>query len=147
MFGHDIRGSTLDEPLQFAHYEFTRGHGQAAGRVLRRTTTAGEAGAVGSSKYEQPRKVQEEIAACSAAATALYGSLGTALPSVRPTMAATQQLTSRDSTVNGHNRSEVHVRQITVVSPDTASGEKVGQDLRHDLSQHGLIAGTAHGMI
>ncbi|KVH51173.1 phage tail tip lysozyme [Burkholderia diffusa] len=146
VFGHDIRGSTLDEQLQFVHYELTRGREQAAGRALRRATTAGEAGAIVSSKYERPLKAQEEMAKRSAAATSLYGSLDTALPSVGPAMAIAQQATSGNSAVNSHNRNEVHVGQITVVSPDTSNGTKVGQDLRHDLSQHGLIAGAAYGM-
>ncbi|KVS50701.1 hypothetical protein WK39_27970 [Burkholderia cepacia] len=146
VFGHDIRGSSLDEQLQFVHYELTRGREQAAGRALRRATTAGEAGAIVSSKYERPLKVQEEMVKRSEAASALYGSLGTALPSVGPAMAAAQQSAAGNSAVNSHNRSEVHVGQITVVSPDTSNGAKVGQDLRHDLSQHGLIAGAAYGM-
>lgn len=146
VFGHDIRASTLDEQLQFVHYELTRGREQAAGRALRRATSAGEAGAIVSSKYERPMQVEQEMAKRSAAASALYGSMGTALPSLGPAITAAQQAASGNSAVNSHNRSEVHVGQITVVSPDTSNGAKVGQDLRHDLSQHGLIAGAAYGM-
>lgn len=146
VFGHDMRGSTLDEQLQFVHYELTRGREQAAGRALRRATTAGEAGAIVSSKYERPLHVEQEMAKRSAAATSLYASLGSTLPSLGPTMAAAQQVAPGNSAVNSHNSSEVHIGQITVIGSDPNNGAKVGQDLRNDLSQHGLIAGAAYGM-
>ncbi len=112
MFGRDIRGSSLEEQLQFVHYELTRGREQAAGRALRQARTAGEAGAIVSSKYERPLRVELEMAKRSAATTALYGSLGsegTAVPTgvltPAPMMAAAYEASAGGSSaVNSHNR-------------------------------------------
>jgi len=90
-------------------------------------------------------RAEQEIAKRSAAASGLYGSLDPAQPSVDPAMVSAQRAVSGNSAVNSRNRSEIHVGQITV-PPDTTDSAKVGQDLRHDLSQHGLIAGAAFGM-
>ncbi|MBK3786771.1 hypothetical protein G3A43_42065 [Paraburkholderia aspalathi] len=148
--GHDIRGSTLDEQLQFVNYELTRGREQAAGRVLRGATSAGEAGAIVSAKYERPLNVQQEIAKRSLAAAALYGSLGssgTGGPAMAPMLAAGNRATyAGSSTVNSNNKTETHIGQITVMASDPKDGAKVGRDLRSDLAQHGLIAGASYGM-
>jgi hypothetical protein len=54
LFGKDIRGSTLEEQLAFAHYELTQGSEKRAGDLLRKTQNAGQAGAVISQYYERP---------------------------------------------------------------------------------------------
>jgi hypothetical protein len=149
-FGKDIRGSTLDEQLQFVHYELTRGREQAAGRALRGAASAGEAGAIVSAKYERPLNVEKEIAKRSTAASALYGSLGPSgagVPAMGPMLAAGNRATyAGGATVNSHNKTETHIGQITVVATDPKDGAKVGQDLRGDLAQHGLIANASYGM-
>ncbi|MGF6604571.1 hypothetical protein P3T23_009327 [Paraburkholderia sp. GAS448] len=156
MFGHDIRGSTLDEQLQFVHYELTRGREQAAGRALRRAASAGEAGAIVSAQYERPLNVQKEIAKRSTAAAALYGSLGSpgstgasgaGGPAMAPMLAAGNRAAyAGAATVNSNNKTETHIGQITVVASDPRDGAKVGQDLRGDLAQNGLIANASYGM-
>lgn len=52
--GHDIRQSTLEEQLAFAHHELTAGAEKAAGAMIRGAKTAGEAGAMASAYYERP---------------------------------------------------------------------------------------------
>ena len=153
VFGHDIRGSTLDEQLQFVHYELTRGREQAAGRALRRAASAGEAGAIVSAKYERPLNVEKEIAKRSTAASALYGSLGQSgagragMPTMAPMLAAGNRAAyAGGATVNSNNRTETHIGQITVVASDPKDGAKVGHDLRGDLAQHGLISNASYGM-
>lgn len=51
--GHDIHGSSLQDQYGFVNYELTEGQEQAAGRNLRRTRTAGDAGAVVGDQYER----------------------------------------------------------------------------------------------
>lgn len=52
--GKDIRGSSLEEQLRFAHYELTEGAERFAGSMLKRAGTAVEAGAAVSRYYERP---------------------------------------------------------------------------------------------
>jgi hypothetical protein len=52
--GNPIGGSTLEEQLNFIHHEMTEGKEQSAGRKLRASRTAREAGAVVSRFYERP---------------------------------------------------------------------------------------------
>lgn len=58
--GKDIRGSSLEEQLNFVDYEMTKGKEQGAGNRLRRASTAVEAGAVVSRYYERPRDTEGE---------------------------------------------------------------------------------------
>ncbi|CAE6857361.1 hypothetical protein R75461_07788 [Paraburkholderia nemoris] len=153
VFGHDIRSSTLDEQLQFVHYELTRGREQAAGRALRQAASAGEAGAIVSAKYERPLNVEKEIAKRSTAASALYGSLGASgagsagMPTMAPMLAAGNRAAyAGGATVNSNNKTETHIGQITVMASDPKDGAKVGHDLRSDLAQHALIANASYGM-
>jgi len=52
--GHDIRASTPEEQMGFVHHELTEGQERAAGLALAQTSTAPEAGAVVSKRYERP---------------------------------------------------------------------------------------------
>lgn len=54
VFGKDLSSATFEEQLQFVQHEMTKGKEQAAGRALRGARTAGQAGAIVSSKYERP---------------------------------------------------------------------------------------------
>ncbi len=159
VFGHDIRGSSLEEQLQFVNYELTRGQEQAAGRALRGARSAGEAGAIVSAKYERPLNVEKEIGKRSAAASALYASLpggvGTAgggaavpagLPTAAPMMTAAYQAGAGASMVNSHNRTDTHIGTVNVYGSDTNDGHAVVADMRDELDRHGLIAGAAYGM-
>ena len=71
--GKDIRNSTLQEQLEFVHWELTRGKEQAAGNRLRATKTAGQAGAVVSQYYERPANAAAEAAARGRTAEATLG--------------------------------------------------------------------------
>lgn len=53
LYGRDIHGSSLDQQLAFVQYELTNTE-QEAGRHLRATKTAGEAGASVCRFYERP---------------------------------------------------------------------------------------------
>ncbi|WP_233874033.1 phage tail tip lysozyme [Paraburkholderia adhaesiva] len=153
VFGHDIRGSSLDEQLAFVNYELTRGREQAAGRALRGARSAGEAGAIVSAKYERPLHVEKETAKRSAAASALYASLpggaaagSAAPPAAAPMMTAAYQAGAGASMVNSHNRTDTHIGTVNVYGSDTSDGHAVVADMRDELSQNGLIAGAAYGM-
>lgn len=54
-YGKQIQGTTLQEQLDFLHYELTEGNERAAGNRLRMADTAGEAGEIVSRYYERPR--------------------------------------------------------------------------------------------
>lgn len=153
VFGHDIRGSTLEEQLAFVNYELTRGREQAAGRALRQARTAGEAGAIVSAKYERPLNVDKEMAKRSAAASTLYASLGaggamsTSLPTPAPMMAAAYQASAGGaSAVNSNNRVQTHIGTVNVYGQNTADGHAVAAGMRDELNQNGLIAQGAWGM-
>jgi Phage tail lysozyme len=69
--GHDIRQSTMDEQLGFAHFELTQGNERAAGQALAQTSTAAEAGAVVSKRYERPADREGEAGRRAASAEAI----------------------------------------------------------------------------
>lgn len=58
--GKDIRNSTIEDQLKFIQYELTQGTEKAAGDALRGATTAKDAGAIVSERYERPGDVQGE---------------------------------------------------------------------------------------
>jgi hypothetical protein len=57
--GHDIRGSTLDEQMQFVQYELTHGE-RRAGDILKTAPNAATAAYVVNSDYERPKDVAGE---------------------------------------------------------------------------------------
>jgi len=78
--GHDIRGSTREEQLGFVHYELTAGKEQAAGNRLRNSSTAEQAGDIGSRYYERPRAVDSDAAARAELAARINAGFNTPLP-------------------------------------------------------------------
>lgn len=60
-FGHSIKGSTLDEQLQFVDYEL-KSTEKGAGDKLKNARTAREAGGIVSKFYERPRDRESEAA-------------------------------------------------------------------------------------
>jgi hypothetical protein len=60
--GHSIVGSSLQEQLAFVQYELTQGKEQGAGRRLRDTRTAGDAGYAVGHFYERPDIAGDAIA-------------------------------------------------------------------------------------
>lgn len=61
--GKDIRNSTLEEQVAFVNYELTQGNEAAAGKMLRASTNARQAGEVVSRYYERPFAADAEAAA------------------------------------------------------------------------------------
>lgn len=59
-YGKQIQGSTLQEQLDFLHYEMTEGNERAAGDRLRGAGSAREAGDIVSRYYERPRDKEGE---------------------------------------------------------------------------------------
>lgn len=74
--GHDIRDSTLQEQMEFTHYELTQGSERLAGNALRNARSAREAGATVSRMYERPADVFGQAAARGAAADTILASQG-----------------------------------------------------------------------
>lgn len=61
-YGKDIKGSTLDEQMEFVHWELTQGSEKGAGARLRQAQSAGEAAATVSRYYERPAAADAEAA-------------------------------------------------------------------------------------
>ena len=53
-FGKDLRNASLEEQLEFIHFEMTKGTEKPAGNKLKKAKTAREAGALVSKYYERP---------------------------------------------------------------------------------------------
>ena len=60
--GKEIYGSSAEEQMQFYHYEMTQGSEQKAGRMLRATQNARQAGDAVSRYNERPRDIEGEAA-------------------------------------------------------------------------------------
>lgn len=74
--GHDIRDSTLQEQMEFVHYELTQGTERLAGNALRNQSTARGAGSTMSRMYERPKAVLEAAQNRGAASEAILASDG-----------------------------------------------------------------------
>jgi hypothetical protein len=62
VFGRDIRGSSLDDQLNFVDYELRHGKEQKAGNALLGATSAAQAGSIMSRLYERPADADGEAA-------------------------------------------------------------------------------------
>ena len=78
--GKDLRDASVDDQLRFAHHELTQGAERAAGDILRRTRTAGEAGAAVSRFYERPRNTEGEANSRATAAEGWFNAPGAPPP-------------------------------------------------------------------
>lgn len=78
--GKSIKDSTVQEQLEFVHYEMTQGKEKAAGDRLRATKTADDAGAAVSKYYERPEKREAEARERGANAERIFNSQGTPMP-------------------------------------------------------------------
>jgi hypothetical protein len=133
LFGIDIRKSTLDQQLQFANYELTRGNEQSAGRRLRGATSASEAGSIVSRYYERPGDTEGEASKRAGYAADLYASIGRA----NAAQIAGQGIGARDVAPVAPNVStstssaETHINgPITIQTQATDA-----QGIAHDFSQ------------
>lgn len=59
-YGRSIKGTSLQQQLEFVHFELTRGNETGAGNRLKATTSAYQAGAVVSQFYERPKLTEKE---------------------------------------------------------------------------------------
>ncbi|QFP93509.1 putative tail tape measure domain protein [Edwardsiella phage vB_EtaM_ET-ABTNL-9] len=59
-YGRSIQGSSLQQQLEFVHFEMTQGKEQGAGRRLKASTSAYQAGAIVSEFYERPQATEKE---------------------------------------------------------------------------------------
>lgn len=67
--GRDIRGSSLEDQLDFVDYELRNGNERAAGSALMGASTSGQAASIVSRKYERPADVWGQANARSQIAT------------------------------------------------------------------------------
>ena len=59
-YGRSIKGTSLQQQLEFVHFELTRGNETGAGNRLKATTSAYQAGSVVSQFYERPKLTEKE---------------------------------------------------------------------------------------
>ncbi len=78
-YGRNIRGSSFQDQLGFVQHELTAGNEQAAGNLLKQSSTARQAGDIVSRYYERPRNTGAEASARGADAERI-AKLGTPLP-------------------------------------------------------------------
>lgn len=83
-YGKSIKGSSFEEQLAFIQFELTKGDEQKAGKLLKKTSTAGQAGSVVSQYYERPKKVEAEKAERARIAQQISGGYSAA-PTVKQT--------------------------------------------------------------
>ncbi len=137
LFGIDIRKSTLDQQIQFANYELTQGNEQSAGRRLRATTNALDAGAVVSRYYERPADADGEAQKRAGAAADLYAALGRAnaaqiaaqTPSARDVASSTSNVSTSTST------SEAHIENVNIYARGH-DGASLARDFGSTMQQH-----------
>lgn len=75
-FGKSIKDSDLLDQIKFVNYELTKGSEQAAGRILKSTTTAAEAARAVSRYYERPLARDVEMDRRAGIANALAKEMG-----------------------------------------------------------------------
>ena len=73
VFGKPISQATYEDQLAFVQYELTQGKERAAGNALKGATSAEQAGAIVSKKYERPAAVEGAAAQRGALATQIAG--------------------------------------------------------------------------
>lgn len=125
MFHHDIRGSTLDEQLQFAHFELTKGNEQAAGARLKAAKTAEDAGAIGSVFYERPGDQRGEAEKRAALAGAILAKTGQANAAAAAALPTTAQMAG----FGGGNQTTTHIAndsKVGVVNIQTQATDAQG---------------------
>lgn len=75
VFGKPIRSGSLDEQLQFVHYELTQGNERTAGAKLQGAQSAADAAAIVSQYYERPADTRGEMSRRGALATQIAQSV------------------------------------------------------------------------
>lgn len=144
--GKDIRGSSLEEQLEFLDYEL-RNTESAAGDRLRKTTNSAEAGAVVSKYFLRPAdtvvemsrraKMSEGIEATERARSAAWAA---ANPSTAQAAGA-----GRGSQGTNTNSSEVNIQKIEVVTQATdANG--IARDMGAAVRNNGLVTQANTGL-
>lgn len=83
--GKSIRDATVQEQMEFVHYEMTQGKEKSAGDKLKGATSARESGAIVSKYYERPKATEPEMAERGSMAE---GISRTPLPEAKPDSSA-----------------------------------------------------------
>jgi hypothetical protein len=133
VFGKDIRGSTLQEQLVFAHYELTQGTERAAGDLLRQARTAAQAGALLSRYYERPANGYIEAIQRGAIAQQLAG-----MPRIGAQMAMNARGLTSNTTTN-HNASEVNINGPINIQTAAKDANGIVRDMHAAIRNNSLV--------
>jgi tail lysozyme len=146
--GKDIRGSTLEEQLEFLDYEL-RNAESGAGDRLKKTTTAGEAGAVISKYYERPADTDVEMIRRAHLAAGIDNA-------EKARMAAWAAANAEGARNAGAGRgfvnpggntstSEIHIGEINV-STQATDAEGIARELPGAIRKTGIVAQANTGL-
>jgi hypothetical protein len=146
LFGVDIRKSTLDQQLQFANYELTQGKEQSAGKRLRNTTNALDAGAIVSRYYERPADTEGEAQARARSASDLYASIGQA----NAAKIAGQTVGARDvapvtsNTSTSTTTAETNINGPITIHTQATDARGIARDLGHEFAKFSFTVPQAN---
>jgi len=114
--GHDMRSATTEEQMGFVDYELRQGSERKAGLALAQATSAGEAGAVVSTRYERPADRDGEASRRAASAETIAAAVptldpagaggGTVTPVPTPTPLALSEPSGRPAGMHGEGGKE-----------------------------------------
>ncbi|MDE1007002.1 MAG: phage tail tip lysozyme [Paraburkholderia fungorum] len=146
LFGIDIRKSTLDQQLQFANYELTQGNEQDAGRRLRATTNALDAGAIVSRYYERPADTEGEAQARARAASDLYASIGQANAAqiAGQTVGARDVASGGSSTSTSTTTAETNINGPITIHTQATDATGIARDLGHAMARYSFTVPQAN---
>jgi hypothetical protein len=142
LFGIDIRKSTLDQQLQFANYELTRGNEQGAGRRLRAATNALDAGAIVSRYYERPAdtegEAQKRASIAAALASAMQGQNAMRIARDNAVSMAAQQRygDSNTTTTTNTTTAETNINGPITIHTQATDAKGIARDLGHELVKY-----------
>lgn len=113
--GRDIRGSTLQQQVDFIHHELSLGKEWRAGNALTQARSAGEAAGIVSRMYERPANGEAEAQARGRTAEGMLPRLTAPSPRPAPTAAPTDGATPGPQS----QRVDVRVQLAGAVPPGT----------------------------
>jgi hypothetical protein len=146
LFGIDIRKSTLDQQLQFANHELTLGSEQSAGRRLRSTTNALDAGAIVSRYYERPADVEGEAQRRARGAADLYASLGRANASAVASLSLGAGQPSSGMSAGNTSTSEVNVNGPINIHTQATDAPGIARSLGSAINKYNFVAQANTGL-
>jgi hypothetical protein len=144
--GRKLEGSSLDQQLEFHHYELTQGSERAAGDRLRRTKTESDAAYVHRKYYERPGEAEANDARRQSLAEQVLLDHRQANAANAPTVVGAAGTRSTPGTAAGNQvSSETHIGKIEIQTAATdAAG--IASSIGPALRRFGIVAQINTGL-